>query len=82
MRTTLTLDDDVAALLARIRASRKTSFKAVVNEALRQGLQQMTSPATPHPPYRTRSVSLGACRVGDLTDIAELLAVGEGDSYR
>lgn len=38
MRTTLTLDEDVAAKLAEL--SRKTGrpFKAVVNETLRQGL--------------------------------------------
>jgi hypothetical protein len=38
MRTTLTLDDDVAALLKRVLAGRRDGLKAVVNEALRQGL--------------------------------------------
>ena len=33
MRTTLTLDKDVAAALERLRKARKASLKAVVNEA-------------------------------------------------
>jgi Ribbon-helix-helix protein, copG family len=38
MRTTLTLDDDVAAALERLRKSRDASLKDLVNEALRRGL--------------------------------------------
>lgn len=38
MRTTLTLDPDVAQLLAREVARRRTSFKQVVNDAIRRGL--------------------------------------------
>ena len=33
MRTTLTLDDDVAAILERLRKSRDASLKDLVNEA-------------------------------------------------
>jgi hypothetical protein len=72
----------VAALLARIRDSRKISLKEVVNEALRQGLRQMTAPVASRPPYRTPSVSLGACLVGNIDDVSEVLAVAEGESYR
>jgi hypothetical protein len=81
MRTTLSLDDDVAAMLARVQIARKTSLKQVVNEALRQGLRQMTAPAPPRQPYRTPSVSLGRCQVGSIDDVAEVLAVAEGDGY-
>lgn len=38
MRTTLTLDPDVAQLLAAEAARRRTSFKQVVNDAIRRGL--------------------------------------------
>jgi hypothetical protein len=38
MRTTLTLDPDVAQELKVRMTARKTSFKEVVNETLRQGL--------------------------------------------
>ncbi len=45
MRTTLTLDPDVAALLERVRAARDATLKDVVNEGLRRGLKQMTQVA-------------------------------------
>lgn len=46
MRTTLTLDDDVAALLSRLQKTQKKSFKGLVNEALRQGHKQMMAVAS------------------------------------
>ncbi len=82
MRTTLTLDEDVAALLKRVRKARKGNLKQVVNEALRHGLQQMASPPPRGKPYRTTSVDLGRCRLQNLDDIAEALAVAEGESFR
>jgi hypothetical protein len=82
MRTTLTLDDDVAALIARMRRDRKLSLKALINEALRQGLKQMTAPPPRRPAYRTKSVSLGRCLLGNLDDVAEALAIAEGESFR
>jgi hypothetical protein len=81
MRTTLTLDDDVAALLRRVQEARKVSLKEAVNEALRQGLLQMAIPSC-RPPYRTSSVSLGRCLLGSIDDIAEILAAAEGESFR
>lgn len=38
MRTTVTLDADVAASLQRAARERGTSFKAVLNDAVRRGL--------------------------------------------
>jgi hypothetical protein len=43
MRTTLTLDDDVAAALERLRKTCNASLKDLVNEALRRGLKEMMS---------------------------------------
>ncbi len=82
MRTTLTLDDDVAALLDRVREGRGLSLKQAVNEALRYGLQQMMAPARPRRPYRTATVSLGRCLVGSLDDVAAALAAAEGETFR
>jgi hypothetical protein len=42
MRTTLTLDDDVAALLQRRARVTGLPFKQVVNDAIRSGLQPRT----------------------------------------
>lgn len=38
MRTTVTLDSDVEALLRRVMKKRRLSFKAVLNQAIRDGL--------------------------------------------
>lgn len=82
MRTTLTLDDDVAALLRRAMKARKTSLKIVVNEALRRGLEAPAAAEGRHRPYRTPGVSLGRCLVGDIDDVAEVLAMAEDERLR
>lgn len=57
MRTTLTLDEDVAdALRQQMRLEDKT-FKQVVNEALRKGL--LTPDTSQRPPYRVRPFHSG-----------------------
>lgn len=56
MRTTLTLDPDVAAKLKERMAETSSSLKEVVNEALRRGL---TVPRPPRlPPFRVQPHSL------------------------
>ncbi len=82
MRTTLTLDPDVAALAERMQRARGQSFKAVVNEALRCGLRAMAAPSGQPAAYRTPAVDLGRCRIGSLDDVAEALAVAEGEDFR
>jgi predicted transcriptional regulator len=82
MRTTLTLDDDVAAALERLRKTRRASFRAIVNEALREGLRSLTAPPNRRARFRTRTVDLGRCLLGNVDNVAEVLAVAEGDSYK
>ena len=82
MRTTLTLEDDVAALLRRLQDRRKASLKTVVNEALRAGLKQIQAPSRPQRRHRTTVVSLGACLLGNLDDVTEALAIAEGENFR
>jgi hypothetical protein len=82
MRTTLTLDKDVAVVIERLRRSRRASLKAVVNEALREGLKQLEAPRRKGASFRTESVDLGPCLVGSIDSVAEVLAVVEGESFR
>ena len=82
MRTALTLDDDVAALLERVRAERQAGLKDVVNDALRLGLRSLAGRPRRRAVYRTETVSLGRCLVGDLADVSEALAVAEGEAFR
>ena len=77
MRTTLTLDDDVAARLKRL--SRGGRFKDLVNQALRRGLDRLES-REPRTAYRVSAVKLGPRRA-DLDNVAEVLAETEGDDH-
>ena len=47
MRTTVTLDPDVAASLKRLMRERDTTFKALLNATLRAGLGQQPGVAKP-----------------------------------
>jgi hypothetical protein len=70
MRTTLSLDDDVAAQLEAWRAKEKLGLKEAVNRALRQGLAEVANP-----PARTRFVmqtfDLGGCNYADINEALE-----------
>lgn len=72
MRTTLTLDPDVAADLKRRARRSGRAFRDVVNEALRIGLRAQTSPAARR--YRLHPVSLGGVAPGIDLDRALRLA--------
>ncbi len=82
MRTTLSLDEDVAALLNRVRKTRDMDLKAVVNIALRNGLPAMLekSPATRQ--FHTETISGGQCYLTNVDDVAGVLAAMEGESFR
>lgn len=82
MRTTITLEDDVAASLKRLGKRRGLKFKALINQVLREGIRCMMAPAKKRRISRTRSVDLGACRTANVDNIAEVLAVAEGESFR
>ncbi|MBT9332901.1 antitoxin [Paracidobacterium acidisoli] len=58
MRTTITLDADVADLLRRTVQERNVSFKEAVNEAIRTGLKEVAH--AHRQPFRQKTVSLGA----------------------
>lgn len=78
----MTLDDDVAAALERLRRTRKTGLKALVNEVLREGLKQMHARPTHRERFRTRSVNLGRLRIGGVDNIGEALAIAEGERFK
>ncbi len=82
MRTTLTIDDDVAARLEQLRRAGNASFKEIVNETLRLGLKEMNKPRQAKQPFQTKSVSLGRCLVGNVDDISDILALADGDDFK
>jgi Ribbon-helix-helix protein, copG family len=82
MRTTLSLDDDVAAQLERLRQSSKVSFKELVNNALREGLRQMSAPPAKRKRFEMMTADLGECYLPNLDNIGEVLAAIEGEDYK
>ena len=82
MRTTITIDDDVAVELARIRGRCGDSFKKVVNDTLRAGLAHAAAARPPRRPYRTRPVSRGRCKLDSVDQIARVVAIAEGEGHR
>ena len=80
MRTTLTLDPDVAAKAKRGAAKLGVTFKEVVNTALRIGLDQVLNPPSAKP-YRTKGRPLGLRRGLSYDNIGDLLARAEGEDY-
>jgi hypothetical protein len=82
MRTTLTLDDDVAVQIEALRRKRRVSLKAVVNEILRRGLANAESVNRQSKIFRTRTFDAGAPLMPSLDNIAEALAAAEGEPFR
>jgi hypothetical protein len=82
MRTTLTIDEDIAAVLERMRRAEDKSLKELVNQALRRGLKDLAAPAKPREQSRTHPISLGRCLIGDVVSISEALAIAEGEDFK
>jgi hypothetical protein len=82
MRTTITLEDDVAASLKRLAKTRRLKFKALFNLVLREGIKSMTGPGKERKTFQTCSVDLGPCRTANVDDVAKVLAIAEGESFR
>jgi formate dehydrogenase maturation protein FdhE len=82
MRTTLTLDDDVAAAIERLRRARDASLKEIVNEVLRQGLSDLSTRPKQREPFETKTVALGRLHLASIDNINESLAVAEAEAFK
>jgi len=82
VRTTLTIDDDVAAELERLRRARNASLKDLVNDALRRGLQDIAAPPKERKPFRTKSFDCGRLLIDNIDNVWEVLDQIEGDNFR
>jgi hypothetical protein len=80
MRTTLTLDPDVAAKAKKGAAKLRKPFKEVINAALRVGLDEILAPPAATP-YRTKPRPMGLRRGFTYDNISELIAATEGEDY-
>jgi hypothetical protein len=82
VRTTLTLDEDIAAKLVRASRTSGKSFKEIVNATLRRGLLESRS-ARASSAFVVQPQSLGRIKPGMTLDkISALLEEADGPSYR
>ena len=82
MRTTVTLEEDVAAKLRAEARRTGKPFKTVLNECLRVALAAGRGRARPAP-FRIEPRDLGALRPGlSLDNVAELLDLVKGPEAR
>jgi hypothetical protein len=81
MRTTLTLDPDVAALLRKRVARGDLSLKEAVNDAMRKGLNAEAISHKPKKLYVVRPKTPGGGFLVDITDNGALAEMMDREAY-
>ena len=81
MRTTINIDNDVLERARAVAAELHLSFKTVINEALRAGLDHVRQPAKSKR-YQTKPHAMGLKAGRNIDNIQELLAQVEGEDSR
>jgi hypothetical protein len=82
MRTTLTIDDDVAYGLRRLQENEPgTPFKRIVNDILRRGLTNGTRSGEKKR-FKVKSMNLGLRKDLNFDNIEEVLDILEGPNRK
>jgi len=81
MRTTLTLDEDVAARLEELQRRLGISFKDAVNQTLRRGLEREQAKRRDVPPFVVTPRRMGLQRGLNYANVGELLEQVEGAAH-
>ena len=82
MKITVTLNEDVAAALKTLQQRERGTRKKMINEALRRGLHNMNASPERRKKYPTRPVNMGRVLVADINNIADVLAIAEGEDFK
>ncbi len=82
MRTTLTLDKDVAVRLRRLQERRRLSLKEAVNQVMREGLERLEERPKRRARFRLKPLNLGRCLLPSLANIAGVLDLIEGETHK
>lgn len=80
MRTTLTLDDDVADALKELARRFELTFKQVVNDTLRRGLSPVSD--KPRTPYRVEPHRSGLRSGVDMLRLNQLSDELQSDQFQ
>jgi hypothetical protein len=89
----LTIDDDVAVQLERLRRSRGVSLKVIFNHSLRRGLSEMTRRPRSRKSFRTKTFNMGerfrtqpiegvTPLLDNIDNVAEVLTYLEGEGFK
>ena len=79
MRTTLTIDPDIAVQIERLRRERNLPLKVIVNEVMRKGLREIPRGANRRRPFRTQPIRGVKPVLANLDNIQEILSLAEGE---
>ena len=82
MRTTLTLDPDVAATLREVLRTTGSQQKEVINDALRRGLRDLSRQPARRAAYVTEPVDPGEPALTGVHSVYDMLAYAEGEDFR
>lgn len=82
MRTTLTVDEDLAIALRKRARDLGISWKELVNTALREGLEHLDVPRPESRPYSTPVTDPGPPALKGVHSVPEMLAFAEGEGWR
>jgi hypothetical protein len=77
MRTTLTLEDDVAAAVERRRREQNHSLKQEVNDLIRLGLMHVDTDTSQPPQFKVEPLDAGGLLI-DIDDVSAALDIAEG----
>ncbi len=81
MKTTINIDEDVLDRARELAGKLGASFRFVINDALRAGLDKVAKPAEKKP-YHTTPRAMGLRRGYSLDNVQELLSRIDGESSR
>ncbi len=81
IRTTVTLDDDVVARLREESRARGVSFRKLLNDAIRSGLQGLRAPK-PRRKFKMDSFKMGVVPGLDYNNVHALIDLAEGEQHR
>jgi hypothetical protein len=82
MRTTLTIDDDIASDLKRLQREGDTKWKDLVNEVLRRGLSDVAQTKKKRKPFRMKTFDCGPLLVDSIDNVWEVLDQVDGEKFR
>ena len=81
MRTTLTIDDDIAALIAQEQRRSGNSFKSTVNTLLLRGLNTRANPE-PKKPFVVTPIAMNTGLGTRYQKVEDLIEALEGPMHR